>query len=72
MAEVRTDTDVPLAAVDDPQWVLEMYREAKELITDLREESLPPEWRERVEDFCIKTAMDTCTTFGPDCRCNGA
>lgn len=51
------DLAAPVAAVDDPEWVLAMYREAKALITDLREESLPAEWRERVEDFCIKTAM---------------
>lgn len=63
-------------AVDDPAWVLDKYREAKELVNDLREAHqagelrLPADLREDVEEFWAATFMDECTTFGLDCGCH--
>ena len=63
-------------AVDDPAWVLEKYREAKELVEHLREAhrtgeiDLPTDLRLYVEDFWTETFMDECTTLGLDCGCN--
>lgn len=67
---------VARAAVDDPAWVRERYDEAKSLVEDLRADltakraSLEPDLVERVEDFCLTTFMDRCTTMGLDCGCN--
>lgn len=59
------------ALIDDPAWVLERYREAKAILEDIGVTiNLPDDLRERVDDFSTETAMDGCTTFGSDCRCN--
>lgn len=59
------------ALVDDPAWVLRMYCEAKEILTDIQEDvQLPVDISLGVGDWLATTAMDTCTTCGIDCACN--
>ena len=58
---------------DDPNWVLGMYEEAKELLDDVAAEpAVPQELRERAESFRSATYMDVCTTFDRHCACNDA
>ncbi|CAA9323447.1 MAG: hypothetical protein AVDCRST_MAG68-2100 [uncultured Gemmatimonadetes bacterium] len=58
------------ALVDDSSWVLERYREAKDIIDALGAGVSLADVREDIEDFCMQTAMDTCTTLDRDCGCN--
>jgi hypothetical protein len=57
---------------EQPAWVLEMYDEAKDIIDDVRSlVELPDDLRRRLDDFHAETFLDSCTTLGPDCACNG-
>lgn len=67
------------AAIDDPAWVLARYKEAKALLSELREDlnadedfagGVTDEFRNQLEDFHEVTFLDTCTTLGRDCGCN--
>jgi hypothetical protein len=61
-------------AVDDPTWVLERYREAKDIIDDLNaygnSYNLPDDLRETILEWHNAAYLDRCTTLGPDCGCN--
>jgi len=58
-------------AIDEPGWVLDRYREAKEMIDELLTFPGPDEdLRERFQRWCDVTTMDECTTMDRDCTCN--
>lgn len=59
------------AAVDDPAWVLDRYREARSLLDEIQTNvALPQDFCDEVQDFLDRTFFDTCTTLGNDCACN--
>lgn len=63
--------DDSVALIDNPEWVLERYIEARDILRDLLDDGLPlgdMEWP--IDDFVARTFMDVCTTLGPDCACN--